>query len=85
VDEDVHIVVLSILSGSHLSLVPQVVEGLRRQGHDVPVVAGGIIPESDANKLREAGVAAVYTPKDYELTEMLADVAELATDRSRCM
>ncbi|MFA9444221.1 protein meaA [Egicoccus sp. AB-alg6-2] len=77
VDEDVHVVGLSILSGSHLSLVPQVVEGLRREGHDVPVVAGGIIPPSDARKLREAGVAAVFTPKDFELTELLVEVAEL--------
>jgi ethylmalonyl-CoA mutase len=78
VDEDVHVVGLSILSGSHLSLVPQVVEGLRAEGVDVPVVAGGIIPKADADKLREAGVAAVFTPKDYELTRMLAEVAELA-------
>jgi (2R)-ethylmalonyl-CoA mutase len=78
VDEDVHIVGLSILSGSHLSLVPQVVEGLRREGHDVPVVAGGIIPAADARKLREAGVAAVFTPKDFELTDLLVQVAELA-------
>ncbi|MEX2503413.1 MAG: protein meaA, partial [Egicoccus sp.] len=80
VDEDVHIVGLSILSGSHLSLVPQVVEGLRREGHDVPVVAGGIIPAADARKLREAGVAAVFTPKDFELTDLLVQVAELAGD-----
>jgi ethylmalonyl-CoA mutase len=78
VDEDVHLVGLSILSGSHLSLVPQVVDGLRREGHDVPVVAGGIIPAADAAKLRAAGVAAVFTPKDYGLTAVLADVAELA-------
>ena len=78
VDEDVHIVGLSILSGSHLSLVPQVIEGLRREGHDIPVVAGGIIPPADAATLRAAGVAAVFTPKDYGLTTVLADVAELA-------
>jgi ethylmalonyl-CoA mutase len=77
VDEDVHVVGLSILSGSHLSLVPQVVEGLRAEGVDIPVVAGGIIPRADADKLREAGVAAIFTPKDFELTEMLAEVAEL--------
>ncbi|MBW3662019.1 MAG: protein meaA [Actinobacteria bacterium] len=77
VDEDVHLVGLSILSGSHLGLVPQVIEGLRGAGHDIPVVAGGIIPPADADKLREAGVAAVFTPKDYELTEVLAQVAEL--------
>jgi ethylmalonyl-CoA mutase len=78
VDEDVHVVGLSILSGSHLALVPQVVEGLRAEGHDVPVVAGGIIPPADEAKLREAGVAAVFTPKDYELTDVLVDVAEMA-------
>jgi ethylmalonyl-CoA mutase len=78
VDEDVHVVGLSILSGSHLSLVPQVVEGLRAEGVDVPVVAGGMIPKADADKLKEAGVAAVFTPKDFELTAMLAEVAELA-------
>jgi ethylmalonyl-CoA mutase len=60
VDEDVHVVGLSIPSGSHLSLVPQVVAGLRAEGMDIPVVAGGIIPKADADKLREAGVAAVF-------------------------
>jgi ethylmalonyl-CoA mutase len=81
VDEDVHVVGLSILSGSHLALVPQVLEGLRAEGHDVPVVAGGIIPAEDARKLREAGVAAVFTPKDFDLTAILAEVAELAGQR----
>jgi ethylmalonyl-CoA mutase len=78
VDEDVHAVGLSVLSGSHLALIPQVVDGLRREGHDVPVVAGGIIPDADAQRLRDAGVAAVFTPKDYELTRILVEVAELA-------
>ncbi|WP_370469415.1 protein meaA [Egicoccus halophilus] len=82
VDEDVHVVGLSILSGSHLSLVPQVVAGLRREGHDVPVVAGGIIPPADARRLRESGVAAVFTPKDFELTDLLVEVAELAAARA---
>lgn len=81
VDEDVHLVGLSILSGSHLALVPQVVEGLRAEGHDAPVVAGGIIPAADAAKLRDGGVAAVFTPKDFDLTDVLARVAELAVDR----
>jgi ethylmalonyl-CoA mutase len=54
---------LSILSGSHLALVPAVIEGLKSEGHDIPVVAGGIIPPADAAKLREAGVAAVFTPR----------------------
>ncbi|MDX1510505.1 MAG: protein meaA [Nitriliruptorales bacterium] len=77
VDEDVHLVGLSILSGSHLSLVPEVVEGLRAEGVEIPVVAGGIIPPDDAERLREQGVAAVFTPADYELSDVLASVAEL--------
>jgi ethylmalonyl-CoA mutase len=81
VDEDVHVVGLSILSGSHLALVPAVIEGLKSEGHDIPVVAGGIIPPADAAKLREAGVAAVFTPKDFELTDILIRVAELAAGR----
>jgi ethylmalonyl-CoA mutase len=81
VDEDVHVVGLSILSGSHLALIPQVLEGLTAEGHDVPVVAGGIIPPADEKRLRDAGVAAVFTPKDYDLTSVLADVAELAASR----
>ncbi|MBW3659700.1 MAG: protein meaA [Actinobacteria bacterium] len=81
VDEDVHVVGLSILSGSHMKLVPQVVEKLRAEGHDVPVVAGGIIPKDDADALRAAGVAAVFTPKDYELTSVLVEVAEMAAAR----
>ncbi|MFA9429750.1 protein meaA [Egicoccus sp. AB-alg2] len=81
VDEDVHVVGLSILSGSHRSLVPQVVQGLRAEGVEVPVVAGWIIPPADARKLAEAGVAAVFTPKDYELTDLLVEVAELVADR----
>lgn len=78
IDEDVHIVGLSILSGSHLELVPRVVAGLAAEGADIPVVAGGIIPMADEKWLREHGVAAVFTPKDYDLTEILAGVAELA-------
>jgi ethylmalonyl-CoA mutase len=81
VDEDVHVVGLSILSGSHLALIPQVLEGLAAEGHDVPVVAGGIIPPEDERRLRDAGVAAVFTPKDYDLTSVLAEVAELAGAR----
>jgi len=78
VDEDVQVVGLSILSGSHLTLVPKVIEGLRAEGADIPVVVGGIIPADDEAKLLELGVAAVFTPKDFELTELLVRVAELA-------
>ncbi|MEP6695697.1 MAG: methylmalonyl-CoA mutase family protein [Pseudonocardiales bacterium] len=72
VEEDVHVVGLSVLSGSHLGVVPEVVDGLRAAGlGDVPVVVGGIIPGADAQVLRAYGVARVFTPKDYELTEIM--------------
>jgi (2R)-ethylmalonyl-CoA mutase len=82
VEEDVDIVGISILSGSHLELVPEVLRLLQEQGVDAPVVVGGIIPEADQGKLAELGVAAVYTPKDFELTRIMADMAELV-DRHR--
>jgi (2R)-ethylmalonyl-CoA mutase len=73
VAEDVHLVGLSILSGSHMELVPEVLAGMRNAGcGDVPVVVGGIIPESDAAALRAQGVAAVFTPKDFGLNEIMA-------------
>jgi ethylmalonyl-CoA mutase len=77
-DEDVDVVGLSILSGSHLQLVPEVVRLLREAGVDAPVIVGGIIPEDDQPKLRELGVAAVYTPKDYELSRIMEEIATLA-------
>jgi ethylmalonyl-CoA mutase len=76
--EDPDVVGLSILSGSHMQLVPEVVRGLRSAGVDAPVVVGGIIPESDAAALRKAGVAAVYTPKDFELTRIMTDLFDLS-------
>jgi (2R)-ethylmalonyl-CoA mutase len=78
VQEDVHVVGLSVLSGSHLEVVPAVVEGLRAAGaDDVTVIVGGIIPPGDAAILRERGVAAVFTPKDYRLTEMMGAIVDL--------
>jgi len=78
VEEDVHVVGLSILSGGHLGLVPQVVEGLRDAGAgDVPVVVGGIIPPADTVVLRAAGTAEVFTPRDFDLTEILGRVVQL--------
>ncbi|MFZ1854867.1 MAG: protein meaA [Candidatus Nanopelagicales bacterium] len=75
IEEDVHCVGLSILSGSHMELVPEVVDGLKAAGlNDVPVVVGGIIPEGDAVALKAAGVAAVFTPKDYDATEIMGRV-----------
>jgi len=78
VEEDVHLVGLSILSGSHMELVPDVLAKMRDAGiGDVPVVVGGIIPDSDARALREAGVAAVFTPKDFDLTGMTRGMVEV--------
>jgi ethylmalonyl-CoA mutase len=78
VAEDVHCVGLSILSGSHMELVPDVLAGLRAAGlEDVPVIVGGIIPESDGRRLVELGVAAVYTPKDFGLTEIMGGIVDV--------
>jgi (2R)-ethylmalonyl-CoA mutase len=78
VAEDVHLVGLSILSGSHMELVPDVLARLEAAGMaDVPVIVGGIIPDSDARALKEMGVAAVYTPKDFGLTEIMAGFVDV--------
>ncbi|HXY28576.1 MAG TPA: methylmalonyl-CoA mutase family protein, partial [Acidimicrobiales bacterium] len=77
-DEDVDVVGLSILSGSHLELVPDVLDRLRAAGSTAAVVVGGIIPPDDAEILRGKGVAAVYTPKDYALTRIMGDLVVLA-------
>ena len=80
--EGVHVVGLSILSGSHRELIPSVLRALREAGvGDTPVVVGGIIPEADAGWLREAGVAAVYTPKDWDLNRMMRDIISLVGQR----
>ncbi len=77
-EEGVHLIGLSILSGSHLALVPEIVERLRVAGlSDIPVVVGGIIPEADAERLRQQGVAGVYTPKDFELDQIMSDLIDL--------
>ncbi|WP_369195047.1 protein meaA [Streptomyces djakartensis] len=75
--EDVHAVGLSILSGSHAQLVPDVLERLRVAGAtDIPVIAGGIIPNGDAEQLRAAGVAAVFTPKDFDITGIIGRIVD---------
>jgi len=79
-EEDVDVVGLSILSGSHRELVPQVVNLLRESGSQVPVVVGGIIPPDDARVLTEAGVARVYTPKDFDLNRIMGEIAELVAE-----
>jgi (2R)-ethylmalonyl-CoA mutase len=77
-DEDVDLVGLSILSGSHIDLVAELLDMLRAAGVDAPVVVGGIIPPEDAERLRDSGVAAVYTPKDFELGRIMGELASLA-------
>jgi (2R)-ethylmalonyl-CoA mutase len=75
--EKAHVIGLSVLSGSHLPLVEDVVERMKRAGLDVPVIVGGIIPPEDAAELERAGVAAVYTPKDFELNRIMSDVVRI--------
>lgn len=80
-DEGVHVIGLSILSGSHGVLVTDVVELLREAGMaDIPVVVGGIIPEDDARKLRDAGVRRVYTPKDFDMTRIMDEIVEVVSE-----
>jgi (2R)-ethylmalonyl-CoA mutase len=80
VEEGVHVVGLSILSGSHAELIPSVFRKLEEAGADVPVVVGGIIPRADAEALREAGVARVYTPKDFEVSRIMGDIVDLVAE-----
>lgn len=81
-DENVHVIGLSILSGSHLPLIADIIDQLKRAGMGhIPVVAGGIIPEDDANKLKLMGVARVYTPKDFELNKIMFDIVALVDPR----
>ena len=76
-DEDPDVIGLSILSGSHLSLIPEVLHELRRVGVSAPVVVGGIIPDADQPTLLSAGVAAIYTPKDYSIARIMGDILEI--------
>jgi (2R)-ethylmalonyl-CoA mutase len=71
---------LSILSGSHSELIPAVLRELREAGADVPVVVGGIIPHADEKALLDAGVARVYTPKDFEVSRIMGDIVELVAE-----
>ncbi|HEY1855111.1 MAG TPA: methylmalonyl-CoA mutase family protein [Solirubrobacterales bacterium] len=80
--EDVDVVGLSILSGSHLELIPEVIRLLADEGVEVPVVVGGIIPAADAKRLREAGVAGVYTPKDFDLNQIMGEIVDLLSARA---
>src|SRR5215210_1093253 len=81
VEEDVHVVGLSVLSGSHLQVVPAVLRGLREAGlDDVPVVVGGIVPDGDARRLREQGVARVFTPKDFGMTDIMSEIVDVVRE-----
>jgi ethylmalonyl-CoA mutase len=78
--EGVHVIGLSILSGSHRELIPAVIDALHEAGVTAPVVVGGIIPEQDVAALRQAGVAAVYTPKDFDITRIMRDIVTIVAE-----
>jgi (2R)-ethylmalonyl-CoA mutase len=83
-EEGVHVVGVSVLSGSHVALVSEILTGMKAQGlGHIPVVAGGIIPPADEAALKRAGVARVYTPKDYDLTAIIRDIVELVASEPR--
>lgn len=82
-EEGVHVIGLSILSGSHLALVQDVIEKMKENGlEDIPIILGGIIPTEDADELKKAGVAAVYTPKDFHLTDIMSDIVRIVDERN---
>jgi (2R)-ethylmalonyl-CoA mutase len=79
----VHVVGLSILSGGHVSLVRDVLDGLARAGiADVPVVVGGIIPAEDVNVLKQCGASAIYTPKDFQLNDIMVGIVKLVDEKA---
>ncbi|HXP99957.1 MAG TPA: protein meaA [Solirubrobacteraceae bacterium] len=80
--EGVHVIGLSILSGSHRELIPAVMDALREAEVDVPVVVGGIIPDQDVPQLERAGVAAVYTPKDFDISRIMHDIVGIVGERN---
>ena len=82
-DEDPDVIGLSILSGSHLDLVPEVMSQLKKFKVMSPVIVGGIIPEDDRSRLKKLGVAAVYTPKDFDIARIMRDIADLAVSRRK--
>ena len=82
-DEDPDVIGLSILSGSHLALVPEVMSQLKKAGVSSPVIVGGIIPEDDREKLTELGVVAVYTPKDFDIARIMREIAEITVERRK--
>ena len=81
-EENPHVIGLSILSGSHMPLVEDVLTGLRKAGLSIPLILGGIIPDADADALRAMGVAAIYTPKDFDLNSIMTDIVQLADPKA---
>ena len=73
---------LSILSGSHRDLIPAVIDALNDAGVNVPVIVGGIIPDQDVAALEDAGVAAVYTPKDFDINRIMRDIVRIVAERA---
>jgi len=83
-DEGVHVIGLSILSGSHSILVRDVLQRLEKEGlGNLPVIVGGIIPDDDAAELRAAGVERIYTPKDFDLTRIMGDIVDIVGEAAR--
>jgi len=82
-NDDAHVIGLSILSGSHIPLIEAFMTKMKEQGlTHIPVIAGGIIPDEDAEKLRKMGVAKVYTPKDFQLNRIMEDIVALVDPRA---
>jgi (2R)-ethylmalonyl-CoA mutase len=82
IEEDVDVVGLSILSGSHRELVPEVVRLLAASGTEIPLIVGGIIPPADEATMLADGVARVYTPKDFEINRIMGDIVDLIAERN---
>ncbi|EKD41410.1 MAG: hypothetical protein ACD_73C00729G0007, partial [uncultured bacterium] len=79
--EGVHVIGLSILSGSHLALIPELMRLMKEKGLQMPVVVGGIIPESDKQALLKQGVARVYTPKDFDLNLIMSEMVDVCLSK----
>jgi len=82
-EENPHVIGLSILSGSHMPLVEDVLTGLRQAGLSIPLIIGGIIPDADAEALLALGVSAIYTPKDFDLNRIMFDIVGLADAKAQ--
>ena len=82
IDEDVDVIGISILSGSHRELVPEVIRLLAEAGSEIPVIVGGIIPPVDERAFLASGIARVYTPKDFEINRIMGDITDLVAEHN---